>query len=263
MAGGGSLRHGDRSRCHCHRRPASDDGLVRAVELILANPGKVVATGIGKSGHIARKSWPRCAAPAPPPSSSTRPKRCTATWVFTRPATPPWSSPRTAARRSAGAGPAAAPVPVAAHRHPGQFRLAAGRHVDVLLDASVEREADPHNLAPTASAIVALSIGDALAIALMCARRFTPEEFGVSTRRPTGAQPAALRGRGDARPRGIRLGGSRNAAEGRHHRHDPAAPGRRVRGGDRWLAGGLPDGWRFAPSAGRLTTTFARFRPAT
>jgi arabinose-5-phosphate isomerase len=50
--------------------------------------------------------------------------------------------------------------------------------VDVLLDASVEREADPHNLAPTASAVTALAIGHALAIALMCARNFTPEEFG-------------------------------------------------------------------------------------
>jgi arabinose-5-phosphate isomerase len=50
--------------------------------------------------------------------------------------------------------------------------------LDVLLDASVEREADPNNLAPTASAITALAIGHALAIGLMCARKFTPEEFG-------------------------------------------------------------------------------------
>jgi arabinose-5-phosphate isomerase len=50
--------------------------------------------------------------------------------------------------------------------------------LDVLLDASVEREADPHNLAPTASAVAALAVGHALAIALMRARDFTPEEFG-------------------------------------------------------------------------------------
>jgi arabinose-5-phosphate isomerase len=50
--------------------------------------------------------------------------------------------------------------------------------MDVVLDATVEREADPHNLAPTASAVTALAIGHALAIALMCARGFTPEEFG-------------------------------------------------------------------------------------
>jgi arabinose-5-phosphate isomerase len=52
------------------------------------------------------------------------------------------------------------------------------QQVDVLLDGTVEREADPNNLAPTASAVTALALGHALAIALMCARNFTPEEFG-------------------------------------------------------------------------------------
>src|SRR6202023_1029019 len=50
--------------------------------------------------------------------------------------------------------------------------------VDVLLDAAVEREADPNSRAPTASAVTALAVGHALAIALMTARNFTPEEFG-------------------------------------------------------------------------------------
>ena len=49
--------------------------------------------------------------------------------------------------------------------------------LDVLLDASVECEADANNLAPTASAVTALALGHALAIALMQARNFTPEEF--------------------------------------------------------------------------------------
>jgi arabinose-5-phosphate isomerase len=49
--------------------------------------------------------------------------------------------------------------------------------VDVLLDASVKREADPNNLAPTASSVTALALGHALAIALMTARNFGPEEF--------------------------------------------------------------------------------------
>jgi len=47
----------------------------------------------------------------------------------------------------------------------------------VVLDASVEREADPDNLAPTASATVALSLGHALAVALMRARNFSVEDF--------------------------------------------------------------------------------------
>jgi arabinose-5-phosphate isomerase len=50
--------------------------------------------------------------------------------------------------------------------------------MDVLLDASVERESDRNNLAPTASSTVALSLGHALAVALMEARQFEPAEFG-------------------------------------------------------------------------------------
>jgi len=47
----------------------------------------------------------------------------------------------------------------------------------VCLDGSVEREADPCNVAPTTSTTVALAIGDALAAALMVARGFTTEDF--------------------------------------------------------------------------------------
>ena len=48
---------------------------------------------------------------------------------------------------------------------------------DFVLNASVDREADPLNLAPTASSTVALALGDALAVALMEARKFTAEDF--------------------------------------------------------------------------------------
>src|SRR5204863_8777017 len=60
----------------------------------------------------------------------------------------------------------------------GNSKSPLAAELDVLLDAGVEREADPHNLAPTASAVTALALGHALAIALMSARNFTSEEFG-------------------------------------------------------------------------------------
>jgi arabinose-5-phosphate isomerase len=47
----------------------------------------------------------------------------------------------------------------------------------VALDGCIEREGDPHNLAPTVSTSVALALGDALAVTLMVARGFGPEEF--------------------------------------------------------------------------------------
>ncbi len=54
------------------------------------------------------------------------------------------------------------------------------RHADVVLDASVDKEACPLNLAPTASTTVALAIGDALAMTLMEAKGLTAEDFAAN-----------------------------------------------------------------------------------
>ena len=55
-----------------------------------------------------------------------------------------------------------------------------GRHADVVLDAAVDKEACPHNLAPTASTTAQLALGDALAVALLDARGFKPDDFARS-----------------------------------------------------------------------------------
>jgi arabinose-5-phosphate isomerase len=55
-----------------------------------------------------------------------------------------------------------------------------GSQSEVTLDASVEKEACPLNLAPTASTTVALAIGDALAMALMEAKGLTQEDFAIN-----------------------------------------------------------------------------------
>ncbi len=51
------------------------------------------------------------------------------------------------------------------------------RHADVALDAAVDAEACPFDLAPTTSTTVALALGDALAVALLEAKGFSPEDF--------------------------------------------------------------------------------------
>jgi arabinose-5-phosphate isomerase len=156
-----------------------DGALIRAVELILAHPGKVVVTGIGKSGHIARKIV------------ATLCSTGTAA-VFLHPAeavhgdlgiyTP--GDPTIFLSKNGASVELMALVPLLRQFHSpmvgilGSTASPLAAHMDVLLDASVEREADPNNLAPTASAVTALAIGHALSIALMCARDFTPEEFG-------------------------------------------------------------------------------------
>lgn len=165
----------------CLERAAErlDGELIRAVEVILDHPGKVVLTGIGKSGHIARKIV------------ATLCSTGTAA-VFLHPAeaahgdlgiyTP--GDPTVLISKNGSSGELLALVPLLRQfRSPligivGSRQSPLASQVDVLLDASVEREADPNNLAPTASAVTALALGHALAIALMTARNFTPEEFG-------------------------------------------------------------------------------------
>jgi arabinose-5-phosphate isomerase len=156
-----------------------DGELIRAVDLILAQTGKVVVTGIGKSGHIARKIV------------ATLCSTGTAA-VFLHPAeavhgdlgiyTP--GDPTVLISKHGSSAELLALVPLLREfRSPligilGHMGSPLAAKLDVVLDASVEREADPHNLTPTASAVTALSLGHALAVALMCARKFTPQEFG-------------------------------------------------------------------------------------
>jgi arabinose-5-phosphate isomerase len=66
-----------------------------------------------------------------------------------------------------------------------------GKEMDVLLDASVRAEADPYNLAPTASTAAATALSDALALAVMQARKLTPEDF--AQRHPAGQLGRNLR----------------------------------------------------------------------
>ena len=156
-----------------------DGELVRAVDLILAHPGKVVVTGIGKSGHVARSLVATLcstgtAAVFLHPAEAVHGDL----GIYTRgDATVLISKNGTSAELLA-----LAPL-LREFRSPligilGNAASPLAAQMDVLLDASVEREADPHNLAPTASAVTAMALGHALAIALMCARKFTPEDFG-------------------------------------------------------------------------------------
>jgi arabinose-5-phosphate isomerase len=59
----------------------------------------------------------------------------------------------------------------------GNTNSSLARQADAILYAGVEKEACPHNLAPTASTTAALAIGDALAVTLLKSRGFTREDF--------------------------------------------------------------------------------------
>jgi arabinose-5-phosphate isomerase len=62
----------------------------------------------------------------------------------------------------------------------GSPRSTLARRADVALDASVDQEACPLNLAPTTSTTVALAIGDALAVVLMKVKGLTPDDFALN-----------------------------------------------------------------------------------
>jgi arabinose-5-phosphate isomerase len=61
----------------------------------------------------------------------------------------------------------------------GNSRSTLARHSDVMIDVTVREEADPLGVAPTASTTAAMAMGDALAVALLRQRNFTPEQFGI------------------------------------------------------------------------------------
>lgn len=169
-----------------------NDEFLRAVQLLATHSGKVVTMGIGKSGIVARKL-------AGTLSSTGRPA------VYLHPAE--------AAHGDLGLIDHGDPVVLVSHAGttaellqlvPALKRLECPRiglighprsplaaEVDILLDVSVEREADPGDLIPTASTVTALAVADALAIAVMHARQVTIEDF--AERHPAGQLGRNLR----------------------------------------------------------------------
>ena len=158
-----------------------DQSFVAALELLLACRGRVVVSGIGKSGHIARKLAATLASTGTPaffvhPADASHGDlgMVTADDVFIAMSYSGETEElvsiiplikRTGARLIALTG-----------RRDSSLALLA----DVHLDARVEREACPHNLAPTASTTAMLALGDALAVAVLDARGFSPEDFARS-----------------------------------------------------------------------------------
>lgn len=150
----------------------------KAVHLLLTCKGHVVVTGMGKSGAIGRKI-------AATLSSTGTPS------LFLHPAEGVHGdlgaiTPNDVVIALSYSGetdelltilPAIKRLGVPLIVLTGNPNSTLAKAADVVLDVSVEREACPLNLAPTASAAVMLAMGDALALAAMKARRFTQEDF--------------------------------------------------------------------------------------
>ena len=157
------------------------DGFVQAVSTVLGSQGRVVVMGMGKSGHVGRKIAATLASTGTPA-------------MFVHPAEASHGdlgmvTPGDVVLAISNSGeseeltvllPLIKRMGVPLLAMTGKPGSSLGRHADVVLDSSVDREACPHNLAPTASTTAQLALGDALAMALLDARGFRPNDFARS-----------------------------------------------------------------------------------
>jgi len=153
--------------------------LITAASMILEHPGrKVIVTGVGKSGHIGQKLVATFCSTGTPAVFLHATEAVHGDLGIYVP-----GDPTILISKSGTTAELVRLIPVLREfQSPligilGNINSPLARAVDVMMDASVVREADPLNLAPTSSSAVALAIGDALAAVLIEARGFNAQDF--------------------------------------------------------------------------------------
>jgi arabinose-5-phosphate isomerase len=158
-----------------------DAAFARAVDLILNSRGRVIVSGMGKSGHIARKIAATLASTGTPayfvhPAEASHGDL----GMITR------DDILLALSNSGESAELLSIVPLIKRQGArlismtGNAASTLAGQADIHLDAAVAQEACPLNLAPTASTTAALALGDALAVALLDAKGFGAEDFARS-----------------------------------------------------------------------------------
>jgi arabinose-5-phosphate isomerase len=158
-----------------------DHRFSQAVQMMLNVKGRVVVTGMGKSGHIGSKIAATLASTGTPA-------------MFVHPGEASHGDLGMikavdvvlAISNSGESDELVSILPVLKRQGVPLIAMTGGvnsslaKHADVVLDSSVDKEACPLNLAPTASTTAQLALGDALAVALLDARGFKAEDFARS-----------------------------------------------------------------------------------
>jgi arabinose-5-phosphate isomerase len=158
-----------------------DETFSQACELLLGCKGRIVITGMGKSGHIGGKIAATLASTGSPaffvhPGEASHGDL----GMITK------NDIVIALSNSGNTAEIATIIPILKRFGvplicmTGDKNSILATEADINLDVSVSKEACPHDLAPTSSTTVALVMGDALAVALLQARGFTPEDFALS-----------------------------------------------------------------------------------
>ena len=154
------------------------DALVRAVELIAAAKGRMIVTGMGKSGHVGRKIAATCASTGTPAHYVHPGEASHGDLGMIRSEDAilalSWSG-ETAELADIISYSRRFRVPLIAVTSAADSTLA--READVALVLPKALEACPNGLAPTTSTTMQIALGDALAVALLEARGFTAEDF--------------------------------------------------------------------------------------
>jgi arabinose-5-phosphate isomerase len=154
---------------------------IQALGLVLSSRGRVVVMGMGKSGHVGRKIAATLASTGTPA-------------LFVHPAEASHGDLGMVAAddivlaisNSGESDELNVILPVLKRQHTrliamtGRTGSTLARHADVVLESTVDQEACPLNLAPTASTTAQMALGDALAVALLDARGFREEDFARS-----------------------------------------------------------------------------------
>jgi len=156
-------------------------GFAAAVQAVLHCRGRVVVMGMGKSGHVGRKIAATLASTGTPA-------------MFVHPAEASHgdlgmvtAADAVLAISNSGESDELAAILPALKRlgvlliaMTGVAESTLARHADLVLDSTVDQEACPLNLAPTASTTAQMALGDALAVALLDARGFREADFARS-----------------------------------------------------------------------------------
>ncbi|AOT29556.1 KpsF [Neisseria meningitidis] len=158
-----------------------DENFALAADALLHCKGRVVITGMGKSGHIGRKMAATMASTGTPA-------------FFVHPAEAAHgdlgmivdNDVVVAISNSGESDEIAAIIPALKRKDitlvciPARPDSTMARHADIHITASVSKEACPLGLAPTTSTTAVMALGDALAVVLLRARAFTPDDFALS-----------------------------------------------------------------------------------
>ena len=155
--------------------------VARAVELLLSCRGRVVVSGIGKSGHIGRKIAATLASTGTPAFFVHAAEAAHGDLgMITRDDVVIGISYSGASAELLTIVPVIKREGAALISITGNPQSALAKNADVNLDVHVDFEACPLNLAPTSSTTATLAMGDALAVACMHAKGFTKEDFARS-----------------------------------------------------------------------------------